>query len=59
MQGILVALIVALAAAYLVRRFYRSYKAASGQARSNEGCGCGCSGCEVAGTCSAGDLDGH
>jgi hypothetical protein len=58
MQGILVALIVALAAAYLARRFYRSYKSASGQTPS-DGCGCGCSGCEVAGTCGAGDRDGH
>lgn len=56
MEGILVALIVVLAAVYLARRFYRSFKAASDQTRSNGGCSCGCSGCEIAGTCSDADL---
>jgi hypothetical protein len=57
MQGILVALIVALAAAYLGRRFYRSFKAASGRSQTGGGCGCGCGGCDIAGTCSEADLD--
>jgi hypothetical protein len=55
MQGILVTLIVVLAAIYLARRFYRSFKSASGQTPM-DGCGCGCSGCDVAGTCSDADL---
>lgn len=59
MQGILVALIVALAAAYLIRRFYRSFKAASDRRHPAGGCGCGCSGCDSVGTCSEADLDGR
>jgi hypothetical protein len=46
LQTILVILIVAGAAFYLVRRFYNSLKKSDSSA-----CGCGCSGCDIARSC--------
>lgn len=54
MEAILVSAIVAVAAGYLARRWYLSFKASAHDACA---CGGGCSGCDLAGTCSGMDLD--
>ena len=46
MQHLIIIIVVALAAAYLGRRFYRSFKAAG----SEQSCACGCSSCGSADT---------
>ncbi|MDJ0781078.1 MAG: FeoB-associated Cys-rich membrane protein [Desulfosarcinaceae bacterium] len=51
METILIAIIVALAAAYLICRFYRGFKAAAAQTSACAG-GCGCSACDITNTCS-------
>ena len=54
MEAILVTAIVAVAAGYLVRRFYLGFKASGHDACA---CSSGCRGCDLAGTCSGTDLD--
>jgi hypothetical protein len=58
MQGIAEAIIVgglvALAAAYLIRRFYRGLEAGSTRSAACGGC---CGGCDIAASCSGADLD--
>ncbi len=46
MQTFIVGIIVAAAAAYLIRRFYRSLKATE-----TNTCGCSCDGCSETNTC--------
>ena len=46
MQILIVAIIVVIAAVYLVRRFYRSVKVTETNI-----CGCGCDGCSEPNTC--------
>ena len=50
MENAIVLIIVGLAAFFIGRRFYRSYKAMTSE--SSNACGCGCSdGCSQAATC--------
>lgn len=44
MEAIIVSVIVATAAIYVLRLFYKGFK-------QDESCGCGCSGCSTKGTC--------
>lgn len=46
MQHILIIIIVALAAAFIIRRYYRSFKASQA-----DPCSCGCTSCSTASSC--------